>query len=324
VNDMKFTTAGEYMSDESHLPVTGKLSDKSYSSGRLFSFGCSFTSYHWPTWADIAGKNFDVFENWGQIGGGNAFIFYSLCEAIKRASIGANDTVAVMWTSISREDRWTRKDGWLTVGSIYNQQVYDNEFVKKYADPTGYLIRDLALISAAKTILTSIGCTWKFFSMVPFEYHDDSDNRNECFFTIDQEIVDLYKNDLDNIGPSVFKIVFNNDWYSRPGFVDLNSLKSRYNLCRGKDWPSWQEFLCNTTKNCRHGIRKEIQEEFKFERDLIRTDLHPTPLEHSEYLQTVWPDLPVDITWVNEINDMTLKSQSLDSKWDRAGPLKRF
>jgi hypothetical protein len=313
MNDMKFTTAGEYMSDHSLLPLK-----------RFFSFGCSFTSYHWPTWADIAGRNFDVFENWGGPGGGNAFIFYSLCEAIKRNSIGANDTVAIMWTSISREDRWTHSDGWLTVGSIYNQQIYDKEFVKKYADPTGYLLRDLALISAAKTMLTSIGCAWKFFSIVPFDYHDDSGDHSECFFTVDQEITNLYKDVINDISPSVFETVFNNDWYSRPGVVDLDSLKVRYNKFRGKDWPLWQEFLCDQTKNCQANISKEILKEFNFEKELIRTDLHPTPLEHSQYLQKVWPEIAIDSDWVNEINAMTLRLEKLNTKWNRGHPPKRF
>ena len=48
---------------------------------RLFTFGCSFTSYHWPTWADILGREYDYFENWGRSGGSNQFIFNSLIEA---------------------------------------------------------------------------------------------------------------------------------------------------------------------------------------------------------------------------------------------------
>ena len=26
---------------------------------RFFSFGCSFTQYHWPTWANVIGMHFD-------------------------------------------------------------------------------------------------------------------------------------------------------------------------------------------------------------------------------------------------------------------------
>lgn len=282
---------------------------------RLFSFGCSFTNYTWPTWADIAARNFDYFENWGQMGGGNSFIFYSLCEAIKRNSISKDDTVAVMWTSISREDRWIKSTGWLTVGSIYNQQVYDETFVKKYADPTGYLIRDLATISAARRVLDSIGCKWKFFSIVPLGYHDDSGDDSSCWFTLDQKVIELYKDDIGVIHPSVFEVVFNQNWYSRSGPVKLDNLEKKYNICRGKDWPSWEEFIVDRTENCSPDIKHEIQKIFGFEKDLIRNDLHPTPAEHSEYLQKVWPDLQLDRLWVDQINQKVLLGQDLKPIW---------
>ena len=35
---------------------------------RLFTFGCSFTQYWWPTWADILGYQHDFYENWGRCG----------------------------------------------------------------------------------------------------------------------------------------------------------------------------------------------------------------------------------------------------------------
>jgi hypothetical protein len=47
---------------------------------RLFAFGYSFTAYHYPTWADIAGTAFDTFENWGKPSSGNNYILNSLIE----------------------------------------------------------------------------------------------------------------------------------------------------------------------------------------------------------------------------------------------------
>ena len=88
---------------------------------RLFTFGCSFTEYRWPTWANILGQNFDQFENWGQPGGGNTFILNSLMECINRNIIQANDTVIIMWTSIGREDRWVKGRGWVTVLAPLNR-----------------------------------------------------------------------------------------------------------------------------------------------------------------------------------------------------------
>ena len=41
---------------------------------RLFTFGCSFTQWKWPTWADYIGINFDEYYNAGQAGSDNKHI----------------------------------------------------------------------------------------------------------------------------------------------------------------------------------------------------------------------------------------------------------
>ena len=41
---------------------------------RLFTFGCSYTSWNWPTWADLLGLEVEHFENWGHAGIGNRAI----------------------------------------------------------------------------------------------------------------------------------------------------------------------------------------------------------------------------------------------------------
>ena len=44
---------------------------------RFFAFGCSFTSYYWPTWADIIGQEFsDRYYNLAMCGAGNEFMFH--------------------------------------------------------------------------------------------------------------------------------------------------------------------------------------------------------------------------------------------------------
>ena len=50
---------------------------------RLFTFGCSFTRSKNPTWADIVARQYDHYQNWGQAGAGNSFIFYSLMEILR-------------------------------------------------------------------------------------------------------------------------------------------------------------------------------------------------------------------------------------------------
>ena len=115
---------------------------------RLFTFGCSFTRYCWPTWAEIMALDFHQCQNWGHVGGGNHFIFYSLIEAIAREKIQTSDTVAIMWTSVGREDRWL--DGrWFLQGSIYNSD-YPKNYKDEFTDPTGFLITSVTLKETKK------------------------------------------------------------------------------------------------------------------------------------------------------------------------------
>lgn len=256
---------------------------------RFFAFGCSFTKSNIPTWADILGANFGHYQNWGQPGAGNSFIFYSLIECIKRNSINKDDTVAIMWTSIGREDRYVRGKGWITPGSIYNQSIYDEKFVKQYADPTGYLIRDLAHLSAARKILQSIGCKYHFFSVVPFSIFDDNTN---SVFDVESSIIALYKDDLLEVKPSVYEIIFNNDWYSRAGPVDVDIVKQEYKKVKGSDWPSWEKFVLRDFNGISSDILSEINNEYNLSNKLlVRTDTHPTTDEYYEYLQIVFGNI---------------------------------
>ena len=268
---------------------------------RLFTFGCSFTEYKWPTWADILGREFDYFENWGRCGAGNSFILYSLSECIKRNKISKHDTVIIMWSSIAREDRWVKT--WITPGSIYTQNEYDENFVKKYANPTGYLIRDLAIISSTKQVLDSIGCSWQFLSMVPLNYYyDDSVDEFDSESIINKNVLKLYKDEVLSIKPSVYELVFNNDWYSRP-LESPEGFEAEYNIFRGQDWPTWQNFKANIFGNIPDKIKAEIKD--RFFKKSIRMDIHPTPQEHLLYLDLLQFEISAETrVWINEYTDI--------------------
>lgn len=224
---------------------------------KFLAFGCSFTSYIWPTWADILAQNFDSYENWGSIGGGNQFIFNSIVEALVRGHIKENDTVGIMWTNVSREDRYVDHE-WVTPGNIYTQEIYDKKFVAKFADTRGYYIRDLAVIYATEKLLRHHGCNFFFLSMVPiynpvqYEHH-----------TVSNEIHDLlksYQPIIDQVRSSVYEVIFNFNWWSRP-FLPKNLQKI--------------DIEYNSTKT--------------------RKDLHPTPGEHLEYLDKILPEYKIDL-----------------------------
>lgn len=126
---------------------------------RVFAFGCSFTSYLWPTWADIIANECDnaKFYNFGRSAAGNLAIACKIAEAQNIFNFDQDDLVIVMWSSYTREDRWVESK-WLVGGNVYSNSLYDEKFLKKYADPLGYLVRDLGLIYNTHRMLQSLNC----------------------------------------------------------------------------------------------------------------------------------------------------------------------
>jgi hypothetical protein len=141
---------------------------------RLFVFGCSFTSYKWPTWADILSKEMPNCEyyNFGQAGGGNLLINNRIAQANLKYKFSETDLVIVMFTSLCREDRYINNT-WRVHGSVFNQEYYDKSFVKKYCDPNGYLVRDMALIEMSTHYLNSLSCTSLYLSIFDLDIEKD-------------------------------------------------------------------------------------------------------------------------------------------------------
>lgn len=134
---------------------------------RFFAFGCSFTSYKTPTWADIVAKEMPNAEyyNFGQGGGGNLFINNRVAQANLKYRFNEHDLVIIMFTTVCREDRFLN-GRWESHGNVFNQSFYSKEFVKNYCDPVGYLVRDAALIEMTTSYMSALPCTTKFLSMV--------------------------------------------------------------------------------------------------------------------------------------------------------------
>jgi len=178
---------------------------------RFFAFGCSFTQYYWPTWADIVGKEFTHAYNYGKNGAGNFFIFQAVMEAVIKHKIGKDDLVMIMFSNVTREDRFVKKRGWITPGNLYFQNEYDEKFLKNYLCDHGYLMRDLNLVHGIKLALDSIGCEYHLMSMVPF---DSKQSDGGKMSDIDY-ILDFYKDTLSSVKPNVMDTIFNGDWNTR-------------------------------------------------------------------------------------------------------------
>ena len=175
---------------------------------RLFTFGCSFTNYRWSTWADILGAHYDEYQNWGQSGAGNHYIFNSVMEADQRSQFSAGDTVIVCWTSSHREDRYTSR--WQTLGNIFYTDIYTKEYKQEITN-RGCLIRDIALVKAVKIMLENKSdVDWKFLSMHDMRHWDLWKSTGA-----DHDVVDLYQDVFDCIGPSFRETLFPEQWPDR-------------------------------------------------------------------------------------------------------------
>jgi hypothetical protein len=178
---------------------------------RIFTFGCSFTNFFWPTWAVMVSKELAhaEFYNFGLSGAGNLCISSKIAEANQRFQFCETDLVMVMWSTYLREDRWLH-GRWLGAGNVYSTGLYDKEFVENYSDVCGYLIRDCSLISMTKNFLNNLPCQSLMMLSVPLDYLDASIGYREEVYN---EIQDLYKPLFFHFPTSLYDFTKkDNDW----------------------------------------------------------------------------------------------------------------
>ena len=179
--------------------------------GRLFAFGCSFTNYRWPTWADILGQQYAEFQNWGQAGAGNHYIFNAVQECDQRHRWQPDDTVVVCWTNIMRDDRYFEGRGWITLGNMTNTKIYTREFLAESVSERGNLLRDLAYIKAVKVLLQARGVTWRFLQMCDIVQPDPYDDRR---ITHD-DVIACYNDVVADLKPSYISVLGHEFWQHR-------------------------------------------------------------------------------------------------------------
>jgi hypothetical protein len=220
---------------------------------RFFAFGCSFTNYLWPTWADIIAHNIPNYENWGRGGAGNQFIFNSIIECNRRNKFNKDDLVIVMWTSCSREDRYVDNE-WLVAATEGREKIYGKDWMKKFANQgKGLMIRDFATIDATQQLLDTYDCDWANLNSLPLIRFDINRAEKDIkkgtatledleerwalqqsmlsqgtdhwdTYLADIEVVNLYKNIFPNIKEPLFNIILKNK--QRPNFGDKHPTPS--------------------------------------------------------------------------------------------------
>ena len=179
---------------------------------RFFTFGCSFTSYMWPTWADVVSKEMPdaEFYNFGISGSGNPLISYRIPEANNRYKFTDTDLVMVMFTTFCREDRWTTEKGWLTGGNIFNNLIYSDDWVKKFADERGYMIRDAAIIDMTMKYLENIPATSYCMLSVPFVTNSEAPGNVKA--TTPYDIRAVYESTFNKFPSSMFELELRDSW----------------------------------------------------------------------------------------------------------------
>lgn len=100
----------------------------------LYTFGCSYTSYKYPTYANYIAPYFNKHINLGKPGAGNRLIYNKIVREIIDNNIKEDDLVLIQWSSLLREDRIYGED-WSAGGIISNTLHYDDEWVEKYFNP---------------------------------------------------------------------------------------------------------------------------------------------------------------------------------------------
>ncbi len=173
---------------------------------RIFTFGCSFTSHIYPTYADVLAAECvqASFFNLARPGSGNSLITYKIVEANKRFKFTEHDLVIVMYTSFFREDRYVHTR-WECHGNVFNNDFYDEDFVRKYADPNGYAIQNCATITLGNSFIKSLPCDSLLLTAWPFF-------KNEFHEVLEKKYIDdlryIYSDLIDSFPISLFDYLF--------------------------------------------------------------------------------------------------------------------
>jgi adenylate kinase family enzyme len=187
-----------------------KLVDRS--AQRLFTFGCSFTKYHWTTWPEIVAYELNVpLYNYGRSGAGNQYIANMISQADAIHNFNENDLIMISWTNVCREDRY-KNQNWITPGNIFSQNIYSNEYVKKWADPAGYILRDLCTIKFTINFLENKKCQFHMMSMCDIvDTIDQGQAEILKNLSFKEEIIKMYKNELDQLHSDFYNVLWQNN-----------------------------------------------------------------------------------------------------------------
>jgi len=255
---------------------------------RLFTFGCSFTNYNYPTWADIIGFHYPVYENWGRPSQGNSFILSSVIECHKRNNFTEEDDILILWSGIDRFDFY-QFGNWTTKHGAY---PHNDKFS---CCPDGYEILSSTYKSACNCYLQSKNLNFRSMDWQGRSLNQDIDN----IFNLDAEIEQV-------------KFLTNKQKTKRFDYNEYeNFLTDLYKRQSGPSWPTLNQILNGKHDVTDEYVLQEIEDfkqriyyhcDWNFEEEIV--DGHPFPLQHLEFVKTYFPNFKISIeceTWVKNI-----------------------
>lgn len=246
----------------------------------LYTFGCSFTNYFWPTWADILGKYADNYKNLAVSGSGNYYIFYTLIDFISKHEIKNNDIIAICWSSVYREDR-LKDQKWIHSGPLFNSTspIFNNEsFFENLFDPIHYIERDKTFVIAAIELLEAKNIKYAMFGINDDLYFSSQKDKNFFINFIVKQFSKKYKNFVKN---QTFNFDSKENFYSKYKDKLLVSMLS----------------VIDEKNTDRALLKIKVGKEEK----VVLDRYHPTPAEHLNYVENyLLPKLNLEITISDE------------------------
>lgn len=271
---------------------------------RLFAFGCSYTSYSWPTWADMLGLEFDYMENWGLSGIGNRAIAERIAEANAKHQFTKDDVVIVQWSSHLRNDFWhmnslpERLANWKTAGSIFNYinaKLYDKKWISTFFFEPAYFMHTLNHVSLTQGLLESTGCTWYMTSI--------GDIRNMGTDLRDNDGIGEHTDFLDPL----LRIEEKAAWLKIPELkIYERQIWEKY-----KDhWLTPMETMAKETP----ALTFEFQDTIRKHKTFL--DTHPTTMQHAIWIDKELKEkLQLSNDTMNAIMDLGLAVNELHQKF---------
>jgi hypothetical protein len=203
---------------------------------RIFCFGCSFTGGY-GTWADILKRHFGDYPkedfyipkdqpqmvyNFGRPGMGNFYIFNTIIEKSLHYEFTKDDLILIEWSSTDREDRY--KDGKWHMGMIDDGSRRSKAGIRDwFLDIEGMIKRDYSYIHAMQKILKVDNIDYEMFSMNGVSRYNPIRAKKEEKNRESEEIdflIELYKDTLDELHPSMYKIIFGDETIYPPNRED--------------------------------------------------------------------------------------------------------